>query len=548
MGSHASSRAMRAGLIAAGVITGFAGVAQADWAPTLGIGQKSTNLGSAVTATADDYDVFYTNPAGAANFDRPFIGQGIKTFDTRTLEVRQRGAQEVDTVHDIPVVGPIIGLILPESQTPQPAEGLDVSPEKTLPGSAIGVIPSAGAYMPLPGYENLVIGVGVGAPFLVSANYGNDDAPGNYTKFNATDASLVIVETSPTVGLKVNDDLNVGASVGITTFKYLKLSNALGQPSIDNPLPIGPDSIPGLGTASLGSASLESDSDFGLPVAPWEFATAPTSLSLTLGLQYKLTDRLTLGATYRSETDETFDGTAKVQLNDLLPLGTFTDRFEYEMELPRHLQIGLAYKVTPQWQVMGDVRWTNWSAAKGFGTPSEIKFQNGTIDPIGSLTGGLIGEPLKQLTVNYNAEDAYSIHLGTAYKVTPNLELQAGYIYDQAFMPESAVDLVTLSSNRHILSLGGTYTKPTEDGEWAFTLGGQVALYESRSIDAGESDTLGGALDTIGTGLSGQLEYDENVLGGIDIGGYVWSVGASVSYKFGAPSQPLEHTSLEPLK
>jgi long-chain fatty acid transport protein len=508
MGSGPSIRVMCIALVAAGVAIGASGFAQADWAQTMGIGQKSTNLGGAVSATADDYDVFYTNPAGAANFDRPFIGQGVKTFDTRTLEVTQDN-------------------------------GLDVSPEKTLPGSALGVVPSAGAYMPLPGMENVVIGVGVGTPFLVSANYGNDDAAGNFTKFNTTDAALIIVETAPTVGIKVNDQLNVGASIGVTTFKYLKLSNALGGAA-------------GTDVAPIGSASMETDGDFGLPVPPWEFATEPTSVSFTVGLQYKLTDRLTFGATYRSETPETFQGTANIDLDfDIFPgfgiHDRFTDRFKYEMELPRHLQLGLAYEVTPQWRIMGDVRWTNWSDAKGFGSASVIEFQNGTINPLDQLIPGA-GEPLDRLTVNYNAEDAYSFHFGTSYKVTPNLELQAGYIYDQAFMPEASMDLVTLSSNRHIFSLGGTYTKPTEDGEWAFTLGGQIAAYEDRSIEVGESGTLGGATGALESAVTGELEYSSNVLGGIDIGGYVWSVGASVSYKFGAPSEELEQTSLEPLK
>jgi long-subunit fatty acid transport protein len=429
--------------------------------------------------------------------------------------VKQIDAQDIDVA-------------LPIFDTPQ--NGVDVSPEKTLPGSALGVVPSAGAYMPLPGMENLVVGVGVGTPFLVSANYGNDDAPGNFTKFNTTDAALIVVETAPTVGVKVNDQLNVGASVGVTTFKYLKLSNALGLTSF-----LGE---PGLGTTPLGTADLETDSDFGLPVPPWGFATEPTSVSFTLGLQYQVTSSLAIGVTYRSETPETFEGDSTVVLNgpvigapDIL---TVEDRFKYEMELPRHLQVGAAYDVTPQWRIMADVRWTNWSDAKGFGSASVIEFQEGTL--------------AKTLTVNYQAEDAYSFHFGTAYKLTDNLELQAGYIYDQAFMPEEAVDLVTLSSDRHILSLGGTYTKPTDEGEWAFTLGGQIALYESRTIEAGESDTLGGATDALGGLATGNLEYSSNFLGGIDIGGYVWSVGASVSYKFGAPAQELEQTSLEPLK
>jgi hypothetical protein len=58
MGSGPSIRTMYIALVAAGVAIGSSGAAQADWAQTMGIGQKSTNLGGAVSATADDYDVF----------------------------------------------------------------------------------------------------------------------------------------------------------------------------------------------------------------------------------------------------------------------------------------------------------------------------------------------------------------------------------------------------------------------------------------------------------------------------------------------------------
>ena len=488
-----------------------ANTAQADWAQTMGIGQKSTNLGGAVTATSDDYDAFYTNPAGAANFDGPFIGFGIKTFDTRGVSVKQ-----TDVNSDFSAAFP-------------GGEGLDISPGKTLPGESVGLVPSAGAYMPVPGMENLVIGLGQGVPFLVSGNFKNDNATGNYGKFDTTDAALIVVELAPTLALKVNDQLNVGASVGVTTFKYFKVANAIG-------VSLSPGGTPLLG---LGSVELETNSDIGLPVAPWEFATSPTSVSFTLGAQYKILPNVTLGATYRSETPETFEGTAKASFLD----GTVTaqDRFRYEVELPRHLQVGMAVDVTPQWKVMTDVRWTNWSDAKGFGSPTVIKFAEGTITPGANIPGA------QTITANYEAQDTFSIHLGTAYKLTPNLELQAGYVYDPAFMPKATVDLITFSSDRHIFSLGGTYTKPTDAGEWAFTLGGQLALYEDLHVGAGESSTAGGIVVPIFEADNPNLKFQPNSAGGFDFGGYVWSVGASVSYKFGSTHAALEPTD-EPLK
>jgi long-chain fatty acid transport protein len=492
------------------VVAAFgANTAQADWAQTMGIGQKSTNIGGAVTATSDDYDAFYTNPAGAANFDRPFIGFGVKTFDTRGISVKQTDVN-------------------PEFDAFSPGgEGLDISPGSTLPGQSIGIVPSGGAYMPVPGMENLVVGLGNGVPFLVSGNFKNDDASGNYGKFDTSDASLIIVELAPTAALKINDELNVGASIGVTTFKYFKVTNAIGVSILPGGVPLG----------SIGSVELETNSDIGLPVGPWEFATSPTSLSFTLGAQYKVAPNVTLGVTYRSETPETFEGTAKGSF--LEGEVTTLDRFRYEVEMPRHLQVGMAMDVTPQWKVMTDVRWTNWSDAKGFGSPSVIKFAEGNTTPGAGIPGA------QSITANYDAQDTFSIHLGTSYKLTPNLELQAGYVYDPAFMPKDTVDLITFSSDRHILSLGGTYKERTQDGEWAFTLGGQLALYEDLHVGAGESSTAGGVVVPIVDAENPNLTFQPNSSGGFDFGGYVWSVGASVSYKFGA-----EHASLddEPLK
>ncbi|MDX2265803.1 MAG: outer membrane protein transport protein [Hyphomicrobiales bacterium] len=484
---------------------------RADWAQSFGIGQKSSNLGQAVTATADDYDAFYTNPAGAANFDAPFIGFGVKTLDTRQLDLRQTDVQTA-----LPGGFPIL---VPGK------DGLDLSPEETLTNSDIAIVPSAGGYAPIPGAENIVVGIGVGVPFLVAANFGNDEDPGNYGKFNVTDAAIVVVEVSPTLAIKVNDRLNVGASVGVTTFKYLKLEQDFGTR---------------LGTPSLASVGIETDSDVGLPVSPWEFQTAPLDVSFTLGAQYQLTDRLRVGVTYRSETPETFEGGVNVAALGFL---NFEDRFKFEAELPRHLQLGLAYQATPALMLSADARWTNWSATKGFGSPAEIKVTEGNIDVFDAIgLGSILGAPVESLTINYDAQDTVSLHFGAAYKLTPAFELQMGYVYDPSFMPEDAADLITTSSNRHILSLGGEYKKQGASGQWTFNAGGQLILYEDRTIDANESATAGGVNTIIEDLLVGEpdLEYKRNILGGFDIGGYVWSVGASLSYRFNGAKDPLE--------
>jgi long-chain fatty acid transport protein len=576
-------------------------VARADWAESMGIGQKSTNLGGAVTATSDDYDAFYTNPAGAANFNALFIGSGLKVMDTRTLSVQQSGATPQGAAQS--GLGSLLNAFGQSSMAnlfQAPQNGLDISPERTLPGSAMAVVPSFGVYAPMPGWERIVFGVGMGSPFLVSADYGHENVPGNYGRFDTTSAGMVIVETTPTVAIKVTDSLNLGASVGLTTFKYVQISSAIGAPSIVTPsalnlgaVGLGGLSIPlgalgnkkvGLGAGSIGSMSLKTSNNVKLPGIEPAFETGMPDISYTLGAQYKFTDKLSGGVTYRSKTPETFTGTATANINPLglqnpltgqflsvpginwglsTPAYKASSRFSYSVELPADVQLGLAYGVTPKWKIMGDIRWTNWSDAKGFGTPTTIKLLDNTINPGAALTAnpctltkltncnavasllgmaGVKSAPIKSITVNYHAQDTYSVHLGTSYKLTPSIELQAGYVYDPSFMPSSSEDLITLSSNRHIFSLGSTYTVPTASGgEWAFTGGGQVAYYEHRHIAANESQTAGGINGLQGMlSNSSDLSYGPNTLGGFDIGGYVWSAGASVSYKWGSAKPQLE--------
>jgi hypothetical protein len=104
------------------------GGAHADWAETLGISQKSTNLGGAVTATSNDYDAFYTNPAGAANFATAFFGAGVKFEDVRGLNVTQSGVGP----------GPSALGCLAVQCGPAPVNGLSLSPVGALPGATGG--------------------------------------------------------------------------------------------------------------------------------------------------------------------------------------------------------------------------------------------------------------------------------------------------------------------------------------------------------------------------------------------------------------------------
>jgi len=496
--------------------------ASAEFANTLGIGQKSSNLGQAGVATASDYDVFYVNPAGAANIVTPTIGVGLKVLNTTGLHADEPGFN-----HDV---------------------------EATVRGSENGYLPSVGAYVPglLP---NVVLGVGFGAVQGFAGDWNNEqpttfnptaglggtlgangaDANG-LSSYGGTGVELVLAELTPTVGIKLSDKLNIGASVGFTTLKHFRvgIDAFIGATVAD----VADDGVVNNslgGAAARGHLVAQTSDDIGLPIPPWGFATSPHEASFTIGAQYQLLPNVAIGGVFRSESPTEYDLDLVL---DAGPFGTQRGKGTLKLEAPRHVQIGATVDVTPTLRVSADVKWTNWANATGIGSPFIVQIASQTFAP-GIPAGGLLGGAISQLVAQpMRGDDTYSIHVGVQYKLMPNLELQAGYNYDPAVFDEGNVSYLLYSSDRHIYSLGATIELPDSallgsTGTWEWTIGGQFVHYEDRTIDVGQSATFG--LGTPGV-APGATPFSSNS-NSWEIGGYAWTAGLSGVYKFGAPEE-----------
>ena len=498
--------------------------ASAEWANSLGIGQKSANIGNAGVASASDYDVFYANPAGAANITTPTIGVGLRVLNTTNLDNRETG----------------------------PGGTFNHGVENTVTGSENGYLPSVGAYVPglLP---NVVLGVGFGAPFALAADWGSDQpaslnfgadaaggGPNGANSLGFSQVEAIVAELSPTIGIKVTDKLNIGASIGFTTVKHLLLDIgvAVSGADLDAIDFMGGDNIIAPLPDSQTTLKAQTFDDLGLPIPPWEFATSPHEASFTLGAQYQLLPNVALGAVYRSESPVEYDLNLAIDLGPLLaPIGGAADGIDrstgtIKIEIPRHLQIGATIDVTPQLRVHTDVKWTNWSNAVGVGTDAIVSIRSG-----GVLLGGLA----KQLVLSNKGDDTYSIHVGADYMLMPNLQLQAGYTYDPAVFDTANLSYLMYSTDRHIFSAGATLELPDSalfgsSGSWEWTVGGQLISYEDLTVQANQSQTFGltpGALTLAGLPT---VNFSPNQQS-FDLGGYIWSVGLSGVYKFGAPEE-----------
>jgi len=553
-------------LLGASALAFLAGPATAGgYIQTLGLSQRTSSLAGAVTAKSQDFDAFYTNPAGAADFDTPLLGLTAKIIDTTNLEVDDGSGNS----------------------------GI----KDTLTGESIAIAPAAGAYLPMiPGA--VVAGLGIGAPFALGGDFNDQPFGSIVSNEDSSDIELLYVEASPTIAVKLTDRINVGASVNVGIAKHLKLVARFDDLSgLNN---VFPDPS-GLGIS--GQITAQSDDDMPLPVAPWEFSTDPTAVTFTLGTQVRLTDTLRFGVTYREETPNQFEGELRLptQVSGAIAgalagapsfsactgkasiavcdLNFGIERFRVDMELPRHIQAGFAWQVFPNWELSFDAQWTNWADATGFGSPLIVQFVS--TQSVNPATNGVIGSPatpnattqvgiggitnflcaaaaggcpqgINQITLNYDADDAWSFMVGSEYKVNETWTLLTGYQYDEAFMPNSALDLNSYDTDKHYITGGVEYTMPTALGEMKLNLGGQFVWYEENTIQANQSVNAGGLGPNASLGgplhlLPGQPNPGSNAITApnsigfgvneedITIGdGYIWTVGMGATLRFGA--------------
>jgi long-chain fatty acid transport protein len=480
---------VRMSIAFAGVAAAMSSPASAGWIQSFGQSERCIALGGACAAKADDFGAYYQNPAAAASFQGAVVGGNLRIIDTTFVDLKDSaGNHEVDATN---------------------TEGEVVA------------APTLAAYMPVT--DQLTLGVGVGAPFAITADWENDSG---IHRFDMADQSLFVLDVTPMAAYKVTDRLLVGAGLNVVAFKQLRTQTLI------------PDSFvvalpPALGGAGaiipttpnspvVGSITIQSDRDVNLGIPPEWFEPSFDEFAVTLGMQYQVNDRLKIGAVYRSKTPVTFTGDLTL---DLSPVGGGTQVVGYstDIDMPAHLQVGFAYDVIPKklnWSF--DVQWTNWADAKGIGTPLVV-----------SVDQPLLGF-INDLQVDYSARNTFTFRTGLEYAVDDHWTLLAGYAYDQSIFDDQHVDILVYDSNRHLLSAGIMYDTRdnTAEAGWTTNLGIHATIYEDRNIAAGESQNLGG--------LSLPVLVDGDTLGfspnrePFGYGGAILAAGVSLQYSFGA--------------
>ncbi len=261
----------------------------------------------------------------------------------------------------------------------------------------------------------LTYGLGVFAPAGFGAHYRLRHLLYGKRDYNSLAA---LVKILPAVAYKVNDRLSVGATFG------LAINHAqLGMPfNFQTGLFAGFPTIIDLKATGF----------------------APT---WSVGMQYKLSEKTTLGLSFLSETRFRLKGHAKADVSGFgFPLLKANYDLELDLVWPRKLGAGITHRFNERHRASADVVWVNWSHAYD---KLDLKLTDGS-NPLFNL---LLGTKVRD-TLPLDWDDSVAVRIGYEYFPTPTDVLRAGYVFHPNPIPDSTLMPLLTGTLEHAVSVG----------------------------------------------------------------------------------------------
>lgn len=336
----------------------------------IGVGQYAVGMGGAVVAAPDDpLSAAISNPAGLALM-RPQAAFSAEIFNpTRKTNMGFGEIGSHSNVYGIPAIG--------------------------------WVAPAFG--------DGIVFGGGVYGTSGLGVNYLQQvpsQIPGYPNSYAQAYSSITFIQMAPSIAMKVNSHLAVGASLNIAaeqgSFQQTMTGYAPGSVMTPNGQmsPIGP-------IAQTGGLNLSTPS--------WAYG-----VGVTIGALYKVNDMVTLGATYKSPmifTPLTFQAGAQTAPNRTPGSpGQYSGHLNY----PQQVALGIAIRPIRQWLISVEGQWINW---------------HNTLNTF-NIYGPWQGTNVEALPLNWRNQ--WVANFGTQYDVNDWLQVRAGYAWGSNPVPNNS--------------------------------------------------------------------------------------------------------------
>lgn len=286
----------------------------------------------------------------------------------------------------------------------------------TAHGNANALIPAIHFSMPLT--QHWFAGISVHAPFGLQTSYTNS----SILRYNSTDSSLKVMDISPSIAAKINEQWSFGAGLDFEKANLIFRAMA-GAPTIN---PLKPTAFDTKSKSTLDG---------------WGYGWHAGAL-------YQPSESTRFGLGFRSKVILPLHGNSDLTgpLFTLyrLPITTVhTDQTTVSLVLPATTTLSAHHDINKKWSIDGTIRYAQWSD-----THRSLALLNGA-----GATGNI------NVILPHNYKNTFLFALGGTYKVSEKWLLRAGTSYDQSPVKNSERNVVEPDSNRYTLS-AGTHVQP----------------------------------------------------------------------------------------
>ncbi|WP_394140924.1 OmpP1/FadL family transporter [Vibrio chagasii] len=249
------------------------------------------------------------------------------------------------------------------------------SQDSTGNGKGHSVLPSFGAFHAHQVTDKLHLGIALGAVGGSSLDYGSEWAGAALLE----DITLTAMQINPSLSYQLNDQWSLGAGVQFSWGAFQQ-------------------------TTSGFTAKQDTDWAYGY----------------NLGVMYTPTDKLKLGASYRSKLEHEFN-------NDVKGLGVISNSVATDIILPEIIDLSASYALNSQLDLLASVqfhRWSEWdTTVLDFGVPSDR---------------------LNGISIPRDWDDVWKLAVGADYQLNSDWRLKAGFSYETSPQDDPSMQWVDL--------------------------------------------------------------------------------------------------------
>jgi long-chain fatty acid transport protein len=339
----------------------------------------------------------------------------------------------------------------------------------------------------LPYTDEIKLGFSVSPEAMLAGKWDYVDAPGGLSGTTSYGrlrhrSEIVVLRSAFGVGISLADNLSIGGSVGLL-YNRNQLETAYVFQS--HPALRGFKTLVDLDTDGFGV-----DGEFGVLYRPLE--------ELHFAVTYKLASTV--------KADGRITGNAGAELAALG--GDFAGvrpDFAYDAEVentfPQMLSAGLGWQATPDWRLLAQVDWINWSDAFD---AMPLRLRNGNNADLNEF----LGSDAIDDTIPLNWKDRFVYRAGVEFTPGRHWSFRAGYSYGKSPVPDGTLNPLNAAIFEHTLGAGVGYRwkRFSLDAAWQWDLPARQSVVTS-DLESGEYANSSVEVEVHGLALTAGLKF-----------------------------------------